>query len=153
MLGTHAAFGCIPTNTVSHQSHHILAFADTELRSAWADLRSQNFLDTPAVTSYQLPIGYVAQQTIGYTKRVFYSCSWELVQGRHDKLCMWQKTHPAYIYRKPPWRIWICCHLIFQRWHHITRQLTQIKGPYVDVRVKHQFHRSGYHPISTNGNQ
>ena len=41
---THVAFDCIPMNTVSHQSHHILAFADTRAQTCSSGPEIQRLL-------------------------------------------------------------------------------------------------------------
>ena len=47
MTGTHAAFSCIPTNTVSHKSHHIPAFADTGAQTCSSGPEIQRLLGYP----------------------------------------------------------------------------------------------------------
>ena len=107
MPRTHTAFGCIPTNTVSHQSHHILVFADTGAQTCSSRPEIQKLLRYPdgclmptthrihGIANNWLHVKGVLFLRMRVLSRVSF-------QGRYDKLCMWQTTHLAYIYCKPP---------------------------------------------------
>ena len=87
MLWTHATFDCIQTSTVSHQSHHIFAFADMGL--VRADLRSKNILDTPTgiLVPTTHPVHGITNNWLHIKSVLFLHL--DLVQGGYDKLCLW----------------------------------------------------------------
>ena len=151
MLRTHSTFGCIPTDTVSRQSHCIIAFAETGAQTYLSGTEIQRLLGFP--DGYLVP---TTQRIRGITdNRLHVKGALFLrrrVGSRETRQVVVVPDNTSSLYLSPTALKELNLLLLD---FPISASQTHIKRPHADVSVEHHFHRnqipSHFHQQKHNG--